>query len=72
MSALPVVDDENRVVDIYSKFDVINLAADNAYNQLDETVGVALNKRSAWFEGVRHCVETDSLSVIMESLVKVR
>jgi 5'-AMP-activated protein kinase regulatory gamma subunit len=35
-----------QVVDIYAKFDVINLAAENAYNDLDVTVHEALKHRS--------------------------
>ena len=32
MSALPIVDKEGRLVDIYAKFDVINLAAEKGSN----------------------------------------
>lgn len=46
VSALPVVDSDDRVVDVYAKFDVINLAADNTYNNLDITVQEALKHRS--------------------------
>merc|ERR1712142_1300841 len=34
ISALPIVDGEGRLVNIYSKFDVINLAAEKSYSQL--------------------------------------
>lgn len=47
VSALPVVDNQGRVVDIYAKFDVINLAAENAYNNLEVPVSDALKKRSS-------------------------
>ncbi|CDW54902.1 SNF4:AMP activated protein kinase gamma subunit [Trichuris trichiura] len=70
VSALPVIDDDNRVVDIYAKFDVINLAADKAYNNLDVTVQEALKHRSAWFEGVHSCKVSDSMSVFIDTLVK--
>ena len=46
VSALPVVDDDGRLVDIYAKFDVINLATEGAYNHLDVPVAEALKKRS--------------------------
>lgn len=46
VSALPVVDEIGKVVDIYAKFDVINLAADNTYNNLEITVQEALKHRS--------------------------
>ena len=47
VSALPVVDGQGRVVDIYAKFDVINLAAENAYNNLEVPVAEVLKKRSS-------------------------
>jgi 5'-AMP-activated protein kinase regulatory gamma subunit len=70
VSALPIVDPEGRVVDIYAKFDVINLAAEKAYNNLDITVHEALKYRSGWFEGVRTCSTEDSLAVVLDTLVK--
>lgn len=38
VSALPIVDDQNRLLDIYARFDVINLAAEKTYNNLDITL----------------------------------
>jgi 5'-AMP-activated protein kinase regulatory gamma subunit len=38
VSALPIVDDQNRLLDIYARFDVINLAAEKTYNNLDNTL----------------------------------
>ena len=35
VSALPIVDSQGRLVDIYAKFDVINLAAERTYNDLE-------------------------------------
>lgn len=45
MSALPVLDDQGGLVDIYARADITALAAANAYNRLqweDVTVGQAL------------------------------
>ncbi|GMR42078.1 hypothetical protein PMAYCL1PPCAC_12273, partial [Pristionchus mayeri] len=70
VSALPLVDEEGRAVDIYAKFDVISLAADKAYDKLDITVHEALKHRQEWFEGVRTCKETDSLFSVLESIVR--
>uniref|UniRef100_A0A914C034 CBS domain-containing protein n=1 Tax=Acrobeloides nanus TaxID=290746 RepID=A0A914C034_9BILA len=70
VSALPLLDSEGRVVDIYAKFDAINLAADKTYNNLDVTVYEALQHRSEWFEGVRKCSESDSLMTVIEIIVK--
>ncbi|EGV95542.1 5'-AMP-activated protein kinase subunit gamma-1 [Cricetulus griseus] len=38
----PLVYEKGHVVDIYSKFDVINLAAEKTYNNLDVSVTKAL------------------------------
>uniref|UniRef100_A0A8C8I131 5'-AMP-activated protein kinase subunit gamma-1 n=1 Tax=Oncorhynchus tshawytscha TaxID=74940 RepID=A0A8C8I131_ONCTS len=70
VSALPVVDDNGRVVDIYSKFDVINLAAEKTYNNLDVTVTKALQHRSQYFEGVLTCNTHDTLESIINRLVE--
>lgn len=50
VSALPVVDAKGKVIDIYAKFDVINLAAEKTYNNLDMTIKKALEYRSPFFE----------------------
>jgi CBS domain-containing protein len=71
VSALPLLDGEGRVVDIYAKFDAINLAADKTYNNLDQTVLEALKQRSDWFEGVKTCSDKDSLMTVIETIVKV-
>ncbi|KAL2293854.1 hypothetical protein Nmel_018919 [Mimus melanotis] len=70
VSALPVVDDSGRVVDIYSKFDVINLAAEKTYNNLDVTVSRELQHRSHYFEGVLKCYKHETLETIPPRLVE--
>ncbi|XP_062297922.1 5'-AMP-activated protein kinase subunit gamma-2-like [Scomber scombrus] len=70
VSALPVVDHNGRVVDIYSKFDVINLAAEKTYNNLDVTVTQALRHRSQYFEGVMKCNKLETLETIVDRIVK--
>lgn len=68
-SALPVVDDEKRLVNIYSKFDVIDLAAEKSYNNLDISVTQALEYRRSRFDGVAKCLKTETLECIMERIV---
>ncbi|KAM4605980.1 5'-AMP-activated protein kinase subunit gamma-1-like [Polymixia lowei] len=70
VSALPVVDHKGKVVDIYSKFDVINLAAEKTYNNLDITVTQALRHRSQYFEGVMKCNRLETLETIVDRIVK--
>uniref|UniRef100_A0A8C4SZE8 Protein kinase, AMP-activated, gamma 2 non-catalytic subunit a n=1 Tax=Erpetoichthys calabaricus TaxID=27687 RepID=A0A8C4SZE8_ERPCA len=70
VSALPVVNELGKVVDIYSKFDVINLAAEKTYNNLDITVTQALRHRSQYFEGVMKCNRLETLETIVDRIVK--
>jgi len=70
ISALPVVDKDRKVVDIYAKFDVINLAAEKTYNNLDVTVESAMKHRKDWFEGVATCKKSEKLAAIVERIVK--
>ncbi|XP_061777741.1 5'-AMP-activated protein kinase subunit gamma-2-like isoform X2 [Nerophis ophidion] len=70
VSALPVVNHHGQVVDIYSKFDVINLAAEKTYNDLDVTVTQALRHRSQYFEGVMKCNKVETLETIVDRIVK--
>ncbi|XP_016097684.1 5'-AMP-activated protein kinase subunit gamma-1-like isoform X2 [Sinocyclocheilus grahami] len=59
-----------KVVDIYSKFDVINLAAEKMYNNLDISVTQALMHRSQYFEGVMKCNRFETLETIVDRIVK--
>ncbi|XP_052836455.1 uncharacterized protein LOC128252616 isoform X3 [Drosophila gunungcola] len=70
VSALPLVDAEGRLVDIYAKFDVINLAAEKTYNDLDVSLRKANEHRNEWFEGVQKCNLDESLYTIMERIVR--
>merc|ERR550532_897667 len=70
VSALPIVDEEGKLLDIYAKFDVINLAAEKTYNNLDVTLKEANEHRNEWFEGVHTCKREDSLFAVMETIVK--
>ncbi|XP_035826788.1 5'-AMP-activated protein kinase subunit gamma-2 [Aplysia californica] len=75
ISALPVVDTSSgQVVNIYAKFDVINLAADKSYNNLEISLGEALKRRTTvnneQADVVAKCRPTDTLQMVMEKIVK--
>ncbi|BES99911.1 AMP-activated protein kinase, gamma [Nesidiocoris tenuis] len=70
VSALPVVDDQKRLVDIFAKFDVINLAAEKTYDKLDMSIKEANEHRNEWFEGVHKCSMDDTLFAIIEKIVR--
>ncbi|XP_046862706.1 5'-AMP-activated protein kinase subunit gamma-1-like [Xenia sp. Carnegie-2017] len=71
VSALPIVDKNGVVVDIYARFDVINLAAEKSYNNLDVPVVQALKHRSEGFEGVHRCRLNETLHAVVDRIVKV-
>lgn len=70
VSALPVVDENQNLVNIYSKFDVIDLAAEKTYTNLDVTVIEALKYRNSRFDGVASCKKDELLVTIMERIVQ--
>ncbi|KAL3312141.1 hypothetical protein Ciccas_009273 [Cichlidogyrus casuarinus] len=69
VSAIPVVNEQNCLVDIYAKFDVINLAATRTYQNLDITVYQALNYRRQHFSGVATCNLSHTFQQIMDQIV---
>ncbi|XP_078083964.1 5'-AMP-activated protein kinase subunit gamma-1 isoform X10 [Mustelus asterias] len=70
VSALPVVNNLGKVVNLYSRFDAINLAAQQAYNNLDVSIKESLHQRWHCFENVLKCYAHETLEVIIERLVK--
>ncbi|XP_049624890.1 5'-AMP-activated protein kinase subunit gamma-3 [Suncus etruscus] len=70
VSALPVVNEAGQVVGLYSRFDVIHLAAQQTYNHLDMSVGDALRQRTLCLEGVLSCQPHESLGEVIERIAK--
>ncbi|CAF1465871.1 unnamed protein product [Rotaria magnacalcarata] len=70
ISALPVVDSQRKLVNIYSKFDVIGLAADKTYTNLNMTIKEALSFRKERLETVAKCYKNETLAACMERIIK--
>lgn len=70
VSALPVVNEHGKVVALYSRFDVINLAAQKNYNNLNMTMREAISSRSCWMEGVLKCYPYETLETILDRIAK--
>uniref|UniRef100_A0A3Q2P053 Protein kinase, AMP-activated, gamma 3b non-catalytic subunit n=1 Tax=Fundulus heteroclitus TaxID=8078 RepID=A0A3Q2P053_FUNHE len=70
VSALPVVNEQGKVVALYSRFDVINLAAQKNYNNLNMTMKEAISSRSCWMEGVLKCYPHETLETIIDRIAK--
>ncbi|KAM9850586.1 5'-AMP-activated protein kinase subunit gamma-3b [Aulostomus maculatus] len=70
VSALPVVNEQGKVVALYSRFDVINLAAQKNYNNLNMTMREAITSRACWVEGVLKCYPHETLETIINRIAK--
>ncbi|XP_007519897.2 5'-AMP-activated protein kinase subunit gamma-3 [Erinaceus europaeus] len=70
VSALPVVNEAGQVVGLYSRFDVIHLAAQQTYNHLDMSVGDALRQRTLCLEGVISCRPHESLGEVIDRIAQ--
>ncbi|XP_041116402.1 5'-AMP-activated protein kinase subunit gamma-3-like [Polyodon spathula] len=72
VSALPVVNEEGKVVGLYSRFDVINLAAQKSYNNLDMPVKDSLHGRLHCLEGVLKCYPHETLEIIIDRIARAQ
>ncbi|ELK17199.1 5'-AMP-activated protein kinase subunit gamma-3 [Pteropus alecto] len=70
VSALPVINETGQVVGLYSRFDVIHLAAQQTYNHLDMSVAEALRQRTLCMEGVLSCQPEESLEEVINRIVR--
>ncbi|KAJ8004434.1 hypothetical protein DPEC_G00135670 [Dallia pectoralis] len=72
VSALPVVNEEGKVKALYSRFDVINLAAQKNYNNLNMTMMEALSSRACCVEGVLKCYPHETLETVIDRIAKAQ
>lgn len=72
ISAVPIVDETLKLVNVYEAVDVLALIKGGMYTDLSLSVGEALLRRPEDFEGVYICTLEDRLSTIMESIRKSR
>uniref|UniRef100_A0A7N8XQX2 Protein kinase, AMP-activated, gamma 3b non-catalytic subunit n=1 Tax=Mastacembelus armatus TaxID=205130 RepID=A0A7N8XQX2_9TELE len=70
VSALPVVNEQGKVVALYSRFDVINLAAQKNYNNLNMTMQEAIASRACCVEGVLKCYPHETLETVIDRIAK--
>ncbi|XP_005460991.1 5'-AMP-activated protein kinase subunit gamma-3b isoform X2 [Oreochromis niloticus] len=70
VSALPVVNERGKVVALYSRFDVINLAAQKNYNNLNMTMREAIASRFCCVEGVLKCYPHETLETIINRIAQ--
>ncbi|XXG99845.1 hypothetical protein Hte_006186 [Hypoxylon texense] len=72
ISAVPVVDKNNVVLNVFEAVDVIPCIKGGVYEELKSTVGEALSRRPDDFQGIYTCQEDDRLDSIFTTLRQSR
>lgn len=72
ISAVPIVDQDNRLLNVFEAVDVIPCIKGGAYEELSAAVGDALSKRADDFAGIYTCGEDDRLDSIFDTIRKSR
>lgn len=72
ISAVPILDAEHRVLNVFEAVDVIPCIQGGAYDELSATVGEALSKRADDFAGIYTCNGEDRLDSIFDTIRKSR
>lgn len=72
ISSIPVLDENNRVLNVFESVDIIPCIKGGAYEELDDTVGNALCKRPDDSPGVYTCSEHDRIQAIFDTVRKSR
>ena len=72
ISAVPIIDKGNKVLNVFEAVDVIPCIKGGAYDELSSSVGEALSRRADDFPGIYTCNEDDRLDAIFETIRKSR
>lgn len=72
VSSIPIVNEADKLINVYEAVDVLALVKGGMYTDLDLSVGDALLRRAEDFEGVHTCTLNDRLSTIMDTIRKSR
>ena len=72
ISCVPVVDDDNRLLNVFEAVDVIPCLKGGSYDELHGSVGDALCKRPEDSPGIYTCSQHDRLQSIFDTIRKSR
>ncbi|KAI1262112.1 hypothetical protein F5Y18DRAFT_398553 [Xylariaceae sp. FL1019] len=72
ISAVPIVDKNNVVLNVFEAVDVIPILKNGVVEELETTVGEAMSKRGDDFGGIYTCQEDDRLDSIFTTLRQSR
>ncbi|CDK24173.1 unnamed protein product [Kuraishia capsulata CBS 1993] len=72
VSSVPIMDENDKLINVYEAVDVLALIKGGMYTDLSLSVGEALMRRPEDFEGVYTCTLDDRLSTIIDTIRKSR
>ncbi|RCI02540.1 AMP-activated serine/threonine-protein kinase regulatory subunit [Rhizopus stolonifer] len=72
ISAVPIVDSNGVVLNVYETIDVMSIARSGRYKELDMSVGEAMEARPKDYPGVHTCTLNDTLHSIFRIIRKQR
>lgn len=72
ISSVPILDHEQKVLNVFEAVDVIACIKGGVYDELENSVGEALSKRGEDFGGIYTCSEDDRLDSIFHTIRKSR
>ncbi|KAA6408650.1 MAG: nuclear SNF4 [Lasallia pustulata] len=72
ISSVPILNSDGVVINVFEAVDVITLIKGGTYDELNLTVGEALQKRSDDFPGIYTCSVEDRLDTIFDTIRKSR
>lgn len=70
VSALPILDDNGILIDVYAKFEVLNLVSEKLYSNLSLKITDVRNKKKDWEEKLQKCRSSITLYEALEVIVR--
>ncbi|KAJ2953680.1 hypothetical protein O0L34_g1297 [Tuta absoluta] len=70
VSALPILDEEGTLLDVYATYEVLNLVSEKLYTNLSLTIGEVRNKKKDWEEKLQKCRSSITLYEALEVIVR--
>ncbi|KAJ9049215.1 AMP-activated serine/threonine-protein kinase regulatory subunit [Entomophthora muscae] len=70
VAAVPIVDEEGTVLNVFENNDVLALLREGDFSALDRPISETIRTRSESFEGVHRCQTSDTLRSILDTIKK--
>ncbi|XP_068621224.1 5'-AMP-activated protein kinase subunit gamma-3-like [Battus philenor] len=70
ISALPVLDENGTLIDVYAKYEVLNLVSEKLYLNLSLTINEVRNRKKDWEEKLHKCRSSITLYEALEVIVR--